>query len=167
MVLTLGTHVSLSGHFLDFIESGRQRYLCPSPRTDATVQTAWRGPIPGPVTTEPWENGDKLMLRIRKLLPEVSLTNMPTSLEQGTTHSFTVDAGKPGPSRSSTAIVCLRTLANAELLTTASAFVLSPNPVTTTVTSGCSEPFTTFPEADIPGALFPQRVNTTSKLKIP
>ena len=165
VVLTLGTHVSLSGQVLEFI--GLDGNIILSIFADDATANSTAGTYSWPMTTEPWENDDKLMLRIRKLLPEVSLTNMPTSLEQGSAHWFTVDAGKPGLSRRATATVCLRTMANAELLTTASGFALRHRSVTTTVTAGCNKPFPTFPEAEKAGALFPQRVNTSSMVMIP
>ena len=64
VVLTLGTHVSLSGYVLDFIALDGSVAL--SLFTDnATVDSA-AGTYSWPMTTRPWENGDKLMLRIRE-----------------------------------------------------------------------------------------------------
>ena len=64
VVLTLDPHVSLGNHFLDFIELDGSVSLSLS-ATDATVDST-AGTYSWPVTTEPWENGDQLMLRIRE-----------------------------------------------------------------------------------------------------
>ena len=64
VVLTLDPHVSLSGHVLDFIELDGSISLSLS-ATDATVDST-AGTYSWPMTSQPWENGDKLMLRIRE-----------------------------------------------------------------------------------------------------
>ena len=64
VVLTLGTHVSLSGHVLDFIALDGNVSLSLF-ATDATVGSV-AGTYSWPMTTRPWENGDQLMLRIRE-----------------------------------------------------------------------------------------------------
>ena len=64
VVLTLNPHVSLSGHVLDFIELDGNVSLSLS-ASDATVDSTL-GAHTWPVTTEPWQAGDKLMLRIRE-----------------------------------------------------------------------------------------------------
>ena len=64
VVLTLGTHVSLSGYVLDFIDqdgSVALSFFTNSATVDSTAGTySW------PMTSQPWENGDQLMLRIRE-----------------------------------------------------------------------------------------------------
>ena len=64
VVLTLNPHVSLSGQVLDFIELDGSVSLSLSV-ADATVD-ATSGTHSWPVTTEPWEDGDQLMVRIRE-----------------------------------------------------------------------------------------------------
>ena len=64
VVLTLNPHVSLGGAVLSFIELDGSVSLSLS-ASDATVDSA-AGIYSWPVTTQPWENGDQLMLRIRK-----------------------------------------------------------------------------------------------------
>ena len=64
VVLTLGTHVSLSGYVLDFIALDGNVSLSLL-TADATLDST-AGTYSWPMTTEPWENGDKLMLRIRE-----------------------------------------------------------------------------------------------------
>ena len=64
VVLTLGTHVSLSGHVLDFIALDGSVSL--SLFTDSATVDSTAGTYSWPMTTRPWENGDKLMLRIRE-----------------------------------------------------------------------------------------------------
>ncbi len=64
VVLTLGTHVSLSGQVLEFIEldgSVSLSLVVDEAEVDDEVGTySWS------VTSQPWEEGDKLMLRIRE-----------------------------------------------------------------------------------------------------
>ena len=64
VVLTLNPHVSLSGHVLDFIELDGSVSL--SLFTDIATVDSTAGTYSWPVLTEPWEDGDKLMLRIRE-----------------------------------------------------------------------------------------------------
>ena len=71
VVLTLSPHASLSGYALDFIELDGSVSLSLS-AADATVDNtasthSWR------VSTDPWEDGDQLMLRIR----EAGTTTVP------------------------------------------------------------------------------------------
>ena len=131
VVLTLDPHISLGSAVLSFIELDGSISLSLS-ATDATVDSAV-GTHSWPVTTEPWEDGDKLMLRIRKLLPEVSLTNMPTSLEQGSAHWFTVELVNLDPTESYSYRLSADN-ANVAFHNTA----CSSNPVTTTVTAGAT-----------------------------
>ena len=64
VVLTLDPHVSLSGHVLDFIELDGSVSLSLS-AADATMDST-AGAYSWSVTSQPWEDGDKLMLRIRE-----------------------------------------------------------------------------------------------------
>ena len=64
VVLTLGPHVSLSGNVLDFIALDGSVAL--SLFTDSATVDSTAGTYSWPVTTEPWENGDQLMLRMRE-----------------------------------------------------------------------------------------------------
>ena len=131
VVLTLDTHVSLSGYVLDFIELDGSVSL--SLFTDSATVDSTAGTHSWSVTTQPWENGDLLMLRIRKLLPEVSLTNLPSSLEQGSAHLFTVKLVNLDSSRSYSYRLSAD---NANVAFHSSA--CSSNPVTTTVTAGAT-----------------------------
>ena len=64
VVLTLDPHVSLSGHVLDFIALDGSVSL--SLFTDSATVDSAAGTHSWLVTTEPWENGDQLMVRIRE-----------------------------------------------------------------------------------------------------
>ena len=64
VVLTLGTHVSLSGQVLDFIDLNGSVSLSLNV-ADATVDGG-AGTYSWPMTSQPWEDGDKLMVRIRE-----------------------------------------------------------------------------------------------------
>ena len=62
MVLTLDPHVSLGNHFLDFIELDGSVSL--SLLTDGATVDSTAGTLIWPVEIQPWQTGDKLMLRI-------------------------------------------------------------------------------------------------------
>ena len=64
VVLTLGTHVSLGGQVLDFIDLNGKVALSLF-ADDATVDST-AGTYSWPMTSQPWADGDKLMLRIRE-----------------------------------------------------------------------------------------------------
>ena len=64
VVLTLGTHVSLSGQVLDFIALDGSVAL--SLLTDSATVDSTEGTYSWPMTSQPWENGDQQMLRIRE-----------------------------------------------------------------------------------------------------
>ncbi len=64
VVLTLGTHVSLSGHVLEFIDLSGNVAL-PLFIADAAVDST-AGTYSWTMTSQPWEDGDKLMVRIRE-----------------------------------------------------------------------------------------------------
>ena len=69
VVLTLGTHVSLSGQVLEFIALNGNVSLSLL-ADDATVDSA-AGTYSWPMPTQPWENGEKFMLRIRPVGTEI------------------------------------------------------------------------------------------------
>ena len=64
VVLTLATHVSLSGHVLDFVALDGGVAL--SLFTDSATLDSTAGTYSWPMASQPWTNGDKLMLRIRE-----------------------------------------------------------------------------------------------------
>ena len=64
VVLTLGTHVSLSGYVLEFIALDGTVSL--SLFTDAATVDSTAGTYSWSMSSQPWEDGDKLMLRIRE-----------------------------------------------------------------------------------------------------
>ena len=64
VVLTLGTHVSLSGQVLDFIDLNGSVAL--SLFADAATVDSTAGTYTWTMSSQPWANGDKLMLRIRE-----------------------------------------------------------------------------------------------------
>ena len=83
-------HTGLAGHKLDFIELDGAVSLSLLV-DDATVDAANRT-LSWTVTPRPWEDGDKLMLRIAELVTEVTLVNVPASITQGQSASVTVRA---------------------------------------------------------------------------
>ena len=64
VVLTLGAHMSLSGHVLDFIDLNGSVALSLFP--DAATVDSTAGTYSWSMSSQPWANGDKLMLRIRE-----------------------------------------------------------------------------------------------------
>ena len=64
VVLTLGTHVSLSGYVLEMIALDGSVSLSLFADSGTADRTA--GTYSWPMTSQPWEDGDKLMLRIRE-----------------------------------------------------------------------------------------------------
>ena len=64
VVLTLNPHVALSGHALDFIELDGSVSL--SLFTDDATANSTAGTYSWSMPSQPWENGDQLMLRIRE-----------------------------------------------------------------------------------------------------
>ena len=64
VVLTLGTHVSLSGYVLEFIELDGSVSL--SLFTDSATVDSAAGTYSWSMTSQPWEGGDELMVRIRE-----------------------------------------------------------------------------------------------------
>ena len=64
VVLTLSAHVSMSGYMLGFIEFDGSVSLTLN-AADATVDSG-AGTYSWPMTSQPWEGGDELMVRIRE-----------------------------------------------------------------------------------------------------
>ena len=64
VVLTLGTHVSLSGYVLEFIELDGSVSL--SLNVEDAMVDSTAGTYSWPMTSQPWEDGDKLMRRVRE-----------------------------------------------------------------------------------------------------
>ena len=64
MVLTLGTHVSLSGQVLEFI--GLNGSVSLSLFTDSATVDGTAGTYSWSMPSQPWADGDKLMVRIRE-----------------------------------------------------------------------------------------------------
>ena len=83
-------HTGLAGHRLDFIELDGSVSLSLQV-DDATVDAANKT-LSWTVSEQPWEDGDKLMLRIAEVVPEVALVNVPATITQGQTASVTVRA---------------------------------------------------------------------------
>ena len=71
VVLTLNPHVSLSGYVLNFIELDGSVSLSLSAVDPTANSTA--GTYSWTMSSQPWEDGDKLMLRIREA------ENLPTT----------------------------------------------------------------------------------------
>ncbi len=98
VVLTLGTHVSLSGHVLDFIELDGSVSL--SLFTDSATVDSTAGTYTWSMSSQPWQDGDKLMLRLRPLGTEIFLQNLPSTTAQGTAHWFSAKLMNLDQSRS-------------------------------------------------------------------
>ena len=86
VVLTLDTHVSLSGQVLEFIALDGNIAL--SLLTDNATVDSTAGTHTWSMSSRPWEDGDKLMLRLRPVGTEIFLQNLPSTTAQGTAHWF-------------------------------------------------------------------------------
>ena len=89
-MLTLDSHVSLSGHVLEFISLDGNVSL--SLLTDSATVDSTAGTYSWSMASQPWENGDQLMLRIREVGTEIFLNNIPSRIEQGAVQWFMVKA---------------------------------------------------------------------------
>ena len=98
VVLTLNPHVSLSGQVLDFI--GLDGNITLSLLADEATANSTAGTYTWTMSSQPWADGDKLMLRIRPVGTEIFLTNLPSSMVQGVTHWFMVNLTNLNRSRS-------------------------------------------------------------------
>ncbi len=69
--------------------TGIRRAGAALPADSATVDST-AGTLSWSMTTQPWENGDQLMLRIREVGTEIFLQDIVSSIEQGAVDWFTV-----------------------------------------------------------------------------
>ena len=83
-------HTGLAGHKLDFIELDGTVSLSLQV-DDATVDAANKT-LSWTVSEQSWEDGDLLMLRIAEVVPEVALVDVPSTVTQGSSESFTLKA---------------------------------------------------------------------------
>ncbi len=86
----VSSHTGLAGHKLDFIELDGAVSLS-LVVDDATVDATNRA-LSWTVSEQPWEDGDLLMLRIAEVVPEVALVDVPSTVTQGRSESFTLTA---------------------------------------------------------------------------
>ncbi len=83
-------HTGLAGHKLDFIELDGSVSL--SLQVDEATVDAVNRTLSWAVAEQPWEDGDLLMLRIAEVVPEVALVDVPSTVTQGRSESFTLTA---------------------------------------------------------------------------
>ena len=88
--MKVSPHTGLGNHKLDFIELDGSVSLSLAV-DDATVDAANHA-LSWEVTPQPWDDGDLLMLRIAEVVPEVALVDVPSTVAQGSSESFTVKA---------------------------------------------------------------------------
>ena len=96
VVLTLSPHVSLQGYALEFIELDGSVSLSLRGK-EGTVNSA-AGSHTWTVADQPWEDGDKLMLRI-KSVPYVAVYDLVGSMSKGQSDPFRVTSLKLDPSK--------------------------------------------------------------------
>ena len=100
VVLTLSPHAALAGHALDFID------LNGAVTTTLAVSDATVGSVAGTYTwsvaDQPWQAGDKLMLRIRAAAPDpaIAISGLDASIEARQSDDFTVSASNLATSTS-------------------------------------------------------------------
>ena len=83
-------HTGLGGHRLDFIKLDGSVSL--SLVVDEATVDATNGTLSWAVAEQPWHDGDLLMLRIKEILPEIALIDVPETITHGRSASFTVRA---------------------------------------------------------------------------
>ena len=88
--MKVSPHTGLAGHKLDFIELDGTVSLSLDV-DDATVDAANKT-LSWTVTPQPWENSDKLMLRITKVPLGIAVTEVPSTITHGSSESLTVKA---------------------------------------------------------------------------
>ena len=98
VVLTLDPHLPLNGYVLDFIELDGSVSLS-LPADKATVDSA-AGTLSWSMTSQPWENGDQPMLRIREVGTKIFLQGLVSTIEQGAVNLFTAKLVNLDASRS-------------------------------------------------------------------
>ena len=81
-------HTGMAGHKLDFIELDGSVSLSLQ-IDDATVDAANKT-LSWSVTEQPWHDGDLLMLRIKEVVPEIALIDVPETITQGSSESVTL-----------------------------------------------------------------------------
>ena len=77
VVLTLAPHASLSGHTLDFIALDGS--VAPSLPVSSATADSTAGTLTWAVPVQPWQDGDQLMLRIRRVGVPATATPTPTA----------------------------------------------------------------------------------------
>ena len=103
--LQVDPHTGLVGHRLDFIELDGSVSL--SLEVDAATVDAPNKTLSWAVASQPWDDGDKLMLRIAEEETGITLLNLPTTITLGQSDTFTVRASGL-LRRSRTGSVCRR-----------------------------------------------------------
>ena len=90
MELQVDPHTGLGGHRLDFIELDGSVSL--TLQVDESTVDAPNKTLSWPVSSQPWEDGDKLMLRIAEVELGIALVGMPSTITVGQSEPFTVRA---------------------------------------------------------------------------
>ena len=93
--LQVDPHTGLGGHRLDFIELDGSVSL--SLDADAATVDAPNKTLSWLVTSQPWDDGDKLMLRIAEVEAGIALLNVPSTISHGQVETFTVRASGLAP----------------------------------------------------------------------
>ena len=88
--LQVDPHTGLVGHRLDFIELDGS--VSVSLEVDAATVDAPNKTLSWAVASQPWDDGDKLMLRIAEEETGITLLNLPTTITLGHSDTFTVRA---------------------------------------------------------------------------
>ena len=90
MKVQVDPHTGLGGHWLDFIELDGSVSL--SLQVDAATVDAPSKTLSWSVTSQPWEDGDKLMLRIAEVVLGIALFDAPSTIAVGQSETLTVSA---------------------------------------------------------------------------
>ena len=101
--LQVDPHTGLGGHRLDFIDLDGSVSL--SLEVDSATVDAPNKTLSWPVSSQPWEDGDKLMLRIAEVELGIALFGVPSTISHGQTETFTVQASGLDPASSYSVLV--------------------------------------------------------------
>lgn len=101
--LQVDPHTGLGGHRLELIELDGSVSLWLD--VDAATVDAPNKTLSWPVSSQPWEAGDKLMLRIEEAELGIALFGVPSTISHGQTETFSVQASGLDPASSYSVLV--------------------------------------------------------------
>ena len=102
--LEVSPHTAVAGHILDFIELDGTASL--SLNADQATVDAANDTLSWSVASQPWENGDELMVRVRRSTPASAAAQTPSTTPLPTPAPASETVSAPTPTPVSTAQAC-------------------------------------------------------------